>query len=45
LISEEECVGSYSRELLFVLLEITTENFKEVKIPANEHLSRLLNII
>ena len=45
LISEEECIGSYQRELLFVLLEIVTDNFKEVKIPTNDHLYRLSNII
>ena len=45
LLTVDECLASYPNELLYALLEMLNENFKDAKIHQSEHITRLLELV
>jgi hypothetical protein len=44
LLTVDECFTSYPNELLYALLEMLNENFKDAKIHQSEHIARLIEL-
>ena len=45
LLTVDECFASYPNELLYALLEMLNENFKDAKIHQSEHIARLIELV